>query len=158
MKQIIPIAIIIVALVVLAWYYAGDRSAVNQAQHQASESDAQVEQRTLQDEGGVVANENPDKATIEATIVGTWQAVDDEKSVAMFNADGTTRDIYDGAELSTGNWSVVTMDVGDITGATVLQTTIGDNTYEYMVWQVNETQLVLNYTARGNTLVYTRIE
>lgn len=154
MKKIIPIAIILIALVTLAWYYAGGKPSADTAM--VSETETMQQEDTTPAEA-VFTNENPTKAAVEAGIVGTWRATDDEKSVVEFGADGTTRDVYDGNELSTGSWTVVTTDIGELTGATVLETTINENVYRYMVWQVNENQLVLNYTDRGNTLVYTRV-
>lgn len=90
---------------------------------------------------------------VAAEIVGSWHSTDDPKASVVYRNDGTVSNFYDGAELSGGSWELTEGENGS-----VLIVRDGDTTYEYVVLSVGTDGLVLSYTARGNTLAYTRID
>ncbi len=146
MKKYTVGVIIIIALAVLGWYYV----------------DTQRDTQGTGTETGVIAQEaltEADVATLSELIVGTWRSTDDASSEVVFNEDGTTVDVYDGEDLAQGTWDLA-LGAGteyQDTGI-VLTTTINGEEYRYLVWDLNEANLVLNYVERGNTLSYTRVE
>ena len=145
------IIIIIAAVVVIAlgWYFwpndatAPGNGTVDEAS-QVTESESQI-----------------DAESTSAKIVGRWQSTQDEKAVIVFNADGTTQDLYDGEAVSSGTWQVDTVGVEGIdfnpTGVFRHSTSEGQG-YDYAVLAAGDTQLTLSYLARGNTLNYVRVE
>jgi len=143
MKKFIPAALVIIALIVIVGYYMDRRGDT-----ETSDDTAAV----MQDSAVT------DAAQVATKMVGTWQATDDAKAVVTFNADGTTVDTYDGEELGMGTWEV-TLGSGEDYAHTgiLLKTVVAGEEYNYLVFTVDDTQLVLNYTDRGNTLSYTRI-
>lgn len=81
-------------------------------------------------------------------IVGSWQSVDDEKSVVIYRTDGTFSDIYADEELNIGTWSIA---------SSTLQTNIGDEEFTYSILDIGDEELVLSYLPRGNTLRFIRL-
>jgi len=86
-------------------------------------------------------------------IIGTWQSIDDEQALVIFNEDGSVENMYGGQEVSGGTWST-----SDEAEGAFLHTVVDGEKYEYVVLKVNETTLTLSYLAHGNTLNYTRVE
>ncbi|QSH39382.1 hypothetical protein JXR01_03740 [Candidatus Kaiserbacteria bacterium] len=132
MNKIAPIVIILIALIGIAWYYVS--SDTNKAPEPTQ----------------------TDVVAVTEKMVGEWKSVDDEKSVVVFNANGTTMDIYDGEQLAQGVWEVFETTPQESSGPR-LRTTINGEEFDYTIWNVDETELVINYSARGNTLRYTRV-
>jgi len=79
----------------------------------------------------------------EVSIIGTWQATDDDKSVVEFKGSEKI-DYYNGEEMSRDSY-VITFD----------KLTAGE--FEYSIVELTKDKLILTYLPRGNTLVYTRI-
>ena len=109
-----------------------------------------------------VVTEPPSQLNVEsseALLIGTWQSIDDDKSVVVFAEGGIVTDIYDGQEMSSGSWELSMESVSGESGEDVLLLTevIDAEVYNYSVWEVSLTNLTLNYRARGNTLTYERI-
>lgn len=99
----------------------------------------------------------PEVNTTAPQFIGSWRSAEDKNSVVVFNDDGTTVDIYDDQEVARGVWELSPLGATDIpTSDLSLRVTIDNEIYEYTVWEISDTHLVLNYNARGNTLRYTR--
>lgn len=134
MKKIFPIIIILIALVAIAYYVQNRHAPVSNAL-------------------------NIERAA--SLMVGTWQSADDIKAVVVFEQDGTQRDVYDGAAVSVGAWELrdhveeATKEYNP--SGVFLHTVINGDVFEYAIVEVNETELVMSYLARGNTLRYRRV-
>lgn len=147
MKKYTLGAIIIIIALAFGWYYVS-----TQSQEQAGTS-----AQTNTTETGSLAD--TDIATLSALITGTWRSNDDASAEVVFNEDGTTADVYDGEEIAQGSWELALGAGSEYQDTGVVLTTIvNDQEYRYLVWDLNESDLVLNYVERGNTLSYTRVE
>ncbi len=85
------------------------------------------------------------------SIVGTWQATDDENVIVRYEDDGSVVDYYAGELMSSNTWSLG----GD--AQETLTVFDGTEAFIYTIIQVDKEQLVLNYMPRGNTLAYKRL-
>ncbi|MAZ56500.1 hypothetical protein CL653_01810 [bacterium] len=93
-----------------------------------------------------------------ATLVGSWQSTEDEKSVVVFNVDGTARDIYEEEEVSSDKWQMtIAMDYNNAPALHLTRSNEEDTVLEYVVWTLDNEKLVMNFLDSGNTLEYTRI-
>lgn len=143
MKKLFWIVVIVVALVGAAMYFTNYNPF-----NSASDEVAVVE--------GIEALEIVD---IESLLAGMWVSQEDEKSVIIFNSNGTARNIYDGEDRDEGTWELSRVDGVDGRGSFVsLKRVIEGEVYKYAVWEVGKTDLVINYTTRGNTLSYKRVD
>tara|TARA_B100000745_G_C20143233_1_gene392072 strand:+ start:123 stop:545 length:423 start_codon:yes stop_codon:yes gene_type:complete len=131
MNKIISIVLILIALGGASWYYTV-----------GSVDQTQSTQRDMLD--------------VAAQMVGTWQSIDDDKSVVIFNENGTTIDIYDGEELGEGSWELSQNEAYEDSGLR-LRIMVNGEEYNYVVWNINENELTINYLERGNTLNYKRV-
>lgn len=104
-------------------------------------------------------NGSPSVEETTALLVGAWQSLEDPKSVVIFEEGGVRRDLYEGVEPEAGTWEVRLGDgeAGDFSGL-ILESVFYGESYEYSIWNVNESELVINYLARGNTLSYKRVD
>ncbi|PIT91457.1 hypothetical protein COU17_00505 [Candidatus Kaiserbacteria bacterium CG10_big_fil_rev_8_21_14_0_10_49_17] len=143
----ILIVIVLIAIAAVGFLYFGiPGGSQNVAAPAASDTSADTEQST---------------EAIEAGLVGAWQSTDDEKSVRIFNADGTLSEVYDGEEISGGSWNVFT-EVGNepvpaIPGAIYLKIVDGEEAYYFSIAEVTAGSLALIYLDRGGVLTYTRV-
>ncbi len=102
-------------------------------------------------------------AELRQHIVGTWQSLDDGKSVEVYIDNGTSRSLYDGQELANGTWEIYTKDganggpsdnfIRKIDSTNVA----GDGVFEYAILEADGDTLMLTYLGRGNILRYKRI-
>jgi len=93
-------------------------------------------------------------------LVGSWQSMDDTKSVKFFKEDTVVEELYDGKVMSTGSWKIVSH-IGRSDGQEIegnfLQTNIDGEEYLYTIVNLDDKKLTLTYLARGNTLEFVRI-
>jgi len=105
--------------------------------------------------------------TASHDMVGTWQSTEDSKSVRVFNTDHTVTDVYEGETLSSGQCTTFTKATAPTVsypledGKVYMQ--IVDNgetheTYDYIVSNINATDLQLIYLGRGGALNYKRVK
>jgi len=93
------------------------------------------------------------KSDMVEKLTGTWQSIDDAKSVVRYTEDGTMADIYDGEELGSGTWS---MKQGHRKSA-MLTTMMNGEEYTYQIEELTESELIMIYMPRGNVLRYNKI-
>ncbi len=149
MKTYIVSAVVIVALAVIAYLL------VTYEDMPADQSMEQGQESMMDNEGDAMMLNRDD---VEGDIVGTWQSTEDPKAVVVYKADGTVEDRYDGEVMSTGTWELYADGEAEYDPSSVfLRTTIDGETYEYAVLDSGESQLTINYLARGNTLDYERV-
>lgn len=102
--------------------------------------------------------EDVQEDTVAPFIEGKWQSTMDDKSVVVFNEDGSTSDIYDEEELSGGTWEIYQNEEAEYNpSGYFLKTTINEEVYEYVIISATESVLSLSYLDRGNTLEYVKI-
>ncbi len=85
-------------------------------------------------------------------IVGRWQHRDDQSSVVVYEADGSTLDVYDDETAASGTWEIT-----DDQGVILLHVVMDGMDYDYEVAGVLDDYLWLIYLARGNSLHYERV-
>ncbi len=90
-------------------------------------------------------------------ILGSWQSAEDEKSSVLFKDDGTVQDIYDEEELDSDTWTLaIELDYNN-TPTLHLTRTGEEETFKYVVLELTNEKLVLNYLDSGSTLEYMRV-
>ncbi len=90
-------------------------------------------------------------------ILGAWQSTEDEKSTVVFKDDGTVVDIYEGEELASDNWSLTVELDYNHTPSLHLTRTNEEEVFKYVIWELENEKLVMNYLNSGNTLEYMRV-
>lgn len=112
----------------------------------------------------------PSQGDVRELIVGSWQSLDDEQSVVVFQSNGEIQDIYAGGAVNEfGTYQIFdsanslpptemerALSVND-TGP-YLRQTFGDQDYYYVILELDSEDLSLSYLARGNTLKYRRVD
>lgn len=93
-------------------------------------------------------------------LVGIWQSTDDQNAVIVFEKNGAYLNYYKGAKLDEGVWQPHGTDYrdGQYGEGLFIETNIDGELYGYVVYELTNESLVLNYLDRGNTLSYRRIE
>lgn len=100
-------------------------------------------------------------------MAGTWQSTEDSKSVRVFKDDHTVADVYDGETLSSGQWATFTkatapevqfpLEEGKVY-MQIVDSGETHETYDYIVSNINATDLQLIYLGRGGALNYKRVK
>jgi hypothetical protein len=86
-------------------------------------------------------------------IVGEWRSKEDEKSLIIFNEDGTFKDVYNGEEVFSGSWEIKEEE-DEIDASFYLYERIDEEVYKYEIINIDEENLLLIYLTRGNILEY----
>ena len=101
---------------------------------------------------------------VNESIVGTWQSDEDGKFVRVFNSDGTTADLYEGAETSKGTWRTFTSEATAAVGFPLEANTVyveitepGTESLYFKLAALTPERLELIYMNRGGVLVFTRV-
>ena len=116
-----------------------------------AEGEKEVEEMAQEEEDTVVNLEESMKM-----ILGLWQSTEDEKSSVLFKDDGTVQDIYDEEELANDTWTLtIELDYNN-TPALHLTRTGEEEIFKYVVLELTNEKLVLNYLDSGSTLEYMR--
>lgn len=107
----------------------------------------------------VIEEETIDPLTAESQqLVGIWQSDQDVNAQIIFAEDGTTTDLYDGEQLSSGVWGLYTDEDAEYNPSGLfLRSVLNGETYEYAVVELTQETLVLSYLERGNILEYSRV-
>lgn len=96
----------------------------------------------------LAVNYNNQNSEIEL-LQGRWVSVDDQNSVIQFSGS-TVTEYYQNEKVSAGDFAVK--------NSARLVETINGEEFEYAIAELNSTDLILSYLARGNTLKYKKEE
>jgi hypothetical protein len=86
-------------------------------------------------------------------IVGEWRSKEDEKSLIIFNEDGTFKDVYNSEGVFSGSWEIKEEE-DEIDVSFYLYERIDEEVYKYEIIDIDEENLLLIYLTRGNILEY----
>lgn len=99
-------------------------------------------------------------STAATGLIGSWQSMDDPKSVREFRSDWTAVDYYDSEEIGDSDWTVFTAEDGIITpfpqedGVIYLRLADVDEHLYFKLNKITPEELELTYLDRGGVLRY----
>jgi hypothetical protein len=158
--RVITVGIAIIILGAIAYYVATTRT-----------DDAMMQDDSAMNEGMMVPGEEGSDMVVggdtETKMAGSWKSKEDAKFTREFRADGTFSDRYEGDASATasGSWKVVDptkVDVGvpaaALAGVTVVEMNFEDGPMYFGIANVSDVELAMvNYSGRGNILVFTKV-
>jgi hypothetical protein len=158
--RVITVGIAIIILGTIAYYVATTRS-----DSAMMEGDSAMSGESM--EGAVEGDSMERTAMSETKMAGTWKSNEDAKFTREFRSDGTFTDRYEGDASATmsGSWKVVdptAVDVGvpasALAGVTVVEMNFEDGPMYFGIANVSDVELAMvNYSGRGNILVFTKM-
>jgi len=120
----------------------------------------------------VQSNLNKEKINVDTIVIkkinetqflGEWVSVDDSKYKVLHGDDGILEEYYDSEIVITGSWSIVEMLPEKISeqypnateGPFLIKESDGEVMF-YIISAITDTNLILTYLDRGNTLEFVR--
>jgi len=146
MKNIGYIVIVVIIIIIGIWFFGQNKE---DATPIATPGDTEIPALSVDQ--------------IRQNLVGTWRSLDDDKSIATYNDNGTFRALYDGLEQQNGAWEMYTLEgknggpSGNFMRTIDSYDTRGDGILEYAIIEATGDALTLSYMGRGNTLRYERV-
>ncbi len=89
-------------------------------------------------------------------IIGTWESVEDEKYILLFEESGSFSDTYDSEFIGSGSWELEEV-FGEFDVTFYLHKELDGEEYDYEVLNIDDNNLVLLYLGRGNILEYVKL-
>ena len=148
MKKIIYTIIILIIIVATFFFFSG---------RTASEVQPNLNKEKINVDTIVIKKIN------EAQFLGEWVSVDDSKYKVSHSEDGILEEYYDDELMNSGSWSIAEMLPEKISeqypnateGPFLIKESDGETMF-YIIESVTNTNLILIYLDRGNTLEFVR--